>query len=91
MLILHKLAERPTDPHDMSEVIRFIVQSLSVEEMATINFLVSLWSFYLSKGRLTERQEDRFAEIFKDFTNSAKIQFPEHFNLKAKTENWSVN
>ena len=91
MLILHKLAERPTDSQDVSEVLRYMIQSLSVEEISTINFLVSVWSFYLSRGHLTERQTERVFEILQDFINSAKIQFPENSQGTTKTENWSVN
>lgn len=83
MLVINQLAEIPKDFKDYSEIIRAIVQSLATEEINTINFLVSIWSFYLHKGYLTEKQKEALLNIVDDFIRSVKIQFSnKKFNEK---------
>lgn len=77
-MIIHQIAEFP-DTDDKGDIIRFLLQSLSVQELPTINFLVSLLYQYNYKGYLTDKQEACYMTILENFLFHAKKQFPHMF------------
>jgi len=87
-MIIHQLAEPPKDWHNTVEMLRFMVQSLSAddENKSTINFLVSVWSYHIANGGITEKQFSAFCNIIRQFEDCLISNYPEILTRKKPKE-----
>lgn len=81
-MIIEQLATLPKDLDSWTEIIGYMVQSISREERDVMEFLIDLWAFHNRKGYLTDAQKRAILNILDRFIKAAKAQFPDKFDVK---------
>lgn len=78
MIIISQLAQPPSK-FDPKEVIRFMLQSIDKDQEYHFKFLVGCMQCIYRKGDLTPAQSRAVAEIYKDFMDTMRVQYPRLF------------